>query len=489
MKIEHLLCLSSLVCILIIVIIFVKMKADKNNVFRNYYYFDANGTTPIHTSALSTYVDFAYMGNSSADYAKSTGTYDVIKNTSNNIYKYSDLSPKDFKIVYNSGASEGNNFVLQACVVDSKPHYILSSVEHKTSLECAKNLQNLGKIELSLIEPDIDGRIDPINIANAIRPNTKLISIIHIGNETGAINDIKTIGKIAQNAGVFLHIDVVQSFGKNPKCLSDVYFDAATTSFHKFYGPQGLGMIIMSNRFIEFVKHRGGGFGIAGSQNDHLRGGTINIPAIAAASTSMEITFANRAEKNNILLSLKYLLIKSLNKHIPIIPYRHFAGRPDDYIPPGDILTSMGNLEIPNFRISESQNFQEIPGNSQFPNFRIGMIILGPTNNYGYPDIHKSTPNTLLVSFVRFGNYKISERVCNIKIRKYLYDHKCIVSIGSACNTSDPNPSHVLKAIRAPFIVRSGVIRISFNDYNKPSDVEYLTTNLLKAINETTFEQ
>ena len=106
------------------------------------------------------------------------------------------------------------------------------------------------------------------------------------------------------------------------------------------------------------------------------------------------------------------------------------------------------------------------------------LIIYGPRN------IDKTSPNTILFSIVKLGEYPKKERICNIKLRDKLFKkHKIIISIGSACNTTSSSPSHVLTAVKAPFLVRSGTMRVSFNDYNTLNEVNILTDAIITEVN------
>ena len=299
-------------CILLLLIILIK---SDNSVF-SHGYFDANGTTWIHPKALEAYNKAALLGNASAGYAETAR--EIVHNAQRIVMERTWTRPNTHQIVFNSGASEGNNLIIRSIALSQigsheKPHIILSSIEHKTSLDCAQKLSKLGLIELSLVIPDIDSRIDPLNIAKEIKPNTRLISIMHINNETGAINDIEAIGEICRKENtnrdnpIYFHSDIVQSFGKMEIPMTKYNIDAVTISFHKLYGPQGVGCMVIGNQLASTIYNSG--MGISGSQWNGLRGGTVNTPGIAAALVAMKETFKKRTLKNKRLQNLKVTFV------------------------------------------------------------------------------------------------------------------------------------------------------------------------------------
>jgi cysteine sulfinate desulfinase/cysteine desulfurase-like protein len=389
------------------------------------------------------------LGNASTDYASTNGAANAIRNCSALIKKI--LNAPNHEICFNSGASEGNNYIFQtvadqsAMTSDTIPHVILSSIEHKSSLLAVEKLVKLGRIEATLVQPDLDGRIDPVRVAETIKPNTCLISIMHSNNETGTVNDLKEIGKVAKTYGVLFHSDIAQSFCKLPIDLTSMNIDIATMSMHKVYGPIGLGAIVMSPTVAAFKIAQ-----ISGTQYGGLRGGTENLSAIVAAQHAITETLKERSTKHLQLLKHKMHIIDSLNKVFMQQPFHEFYGHPDSAIPSQEYVND---------------------------NVRMCFTVLGG-------DPTQTLPGTLLMSFFKAGSYDLRNRFCNIKLKQALFKRRIIISIGSACNTKAAGPSHVLAAIQAPFVIRSGVIRISLLDSTEPHKVDYLIKNLIEAVKE-----
>ena len=418
------------------------------DVFSDYLYLDANATTPIYPQALAAYCKYTTVGNASTTYAARIGDISLLMEESNSLI--SDwLSLTDHKIIWNSGASEGNNYVIRTiadigCDTGALPHIIASSIEHKTSLSCLEQLSQAGKIQYTLIQPDMYGCIDPVSVAHVIKPNTKLITIMHTNNELGSVNPIQLIGEVAAKYNCMFHVDAAQALGKCRIDIPGCHIDALTASSHKFYGPTGTGLLILSSRFVNRPQ-------ITGMQFEGLRGGTENIPCIAASTVALKETWANRVDKNIKLHKLKRRIVSALDKEFGLIPFSELYNQPDS-------CRYGKELELK-------------------------VIVLGETDStLTYPSMQAS-PNTLLLSVVKTGAYDDNMRFCNINLKQALLDRKIIISIGSACNTGKTGPSHVLQAIKAPYIVRSGTFRISLMDTSDASDVQKLITNLITCIN------
>lgn len=346
---------------------------------------------------------------------------------------------KQYYIVFTSGASESNCTLIHMVVdawarnVKTIPHIISSSLEHKSILECLMCLHEDGKIELTLINPNIYGVIDPTAVEESIQKNTALITIMFANNEIGSINPIKRIGEIAHKNNIPFHTDAVQVYGKVKINIPDFNIDALSMSFHKLYGPQGVGLLIIKKKFVEGYGLKGT---IAGTQQFGLRGGTENIPGIAGAVSALVKNFEKRQEKNKQLAILREFLIEKLSKKIRLDEYK-------------DVLEG-----------------KKSTGKA--------ICILGPK------DTKSVLPSTVLLSILDYD-----KDFCNVKFKKLLEDNNVIVSIGSACNTKSAKASHVLDAIKAPPIIKRGVLRISFGDENTLAELKTFINIFLKCIKES----
>lgn len=415
-------------------------RITKPSVFDEYYYFDANATTPMSQETLGILTKSAHLGNASTDYANHNGASTVIASASNLVLGI--LNARHHQCIFNSGCSEGNSYVFRTVseLPIRKPHIIVSSIEHKSSIATIEHLVRLDRLDVTWVHPNSDGIVDPISVAEAVQERTVLISVMHANNETGVVQPLAEIGRIAKAYNLIFHSDAAQSFCKLKIDMEAWNLDIVTSSMHKVYGPIGTGIIVISKRLAAF------GIGqIGGTQFYGLRGGTENLAAIAASEHAIRTTLQNRQHKNDKLLRYKLHILNSLQNKFELYGYTGFSGQPDSFIP-------FGGTSAP----------------------KIGFAVLG--------DPVRSLPGTLLLSIFKVGQYNMEDRFCNIKLKQALFERKIIISIGSACNTHSAGPSHVLLALRAPFVIRSGVIRISLSDLVDQNKIDYLIKNLIECI-------
>jgi cysteine desulfurase len=272
-------------------------------------YFDNNATTSM--SAASKKGMIAWM-----DTASNPSSDSIISNRSSHLievfrgYILKHCSVKNYSVIFTSGASESNSFILQSLAnCFKKPHYIVSGVEHSSILKCVACLRERKKIEYSVAMPNKHGEILTSAISKLIKPNTVLVSVMAANNEIGAINDIDSIGSLCKRKKIYFHTDAVQMFGK--KRISMKNIDSLSMSFHKLHCPMGLGMIILNNAITKRCNLQGI---ISGSQQFNLRGGTENVPAIAGAYYGMMDHFKNIKCRNDKLLTLKKYFLSCLKK-------------------------------------------------------------------------------------------------------------------------------------------------------------------------------
>jgi cysteine desulfurase len=200
------------------------------------------------------------------------------------------------EIVWTSGATEANNLAIKGCAHFNQrkgKHVITSRIEHKAVLDTTRQLEREGW-EVTYLDPDSNGLIQPQMVADAIREDTTVVSIMHVNNELGTLNDIAAIGKICRERKVFFHVDAAQSAGKTPVDVEAMYVDMMSFSAHKIYGPKGIGALYVRRKprvRIEAQMHGGG-------HERGMRSGTLPTHQIVGMGEAFKLGFKNLAEES-----------------------------------------------------------------------------------------------------------------------------------------------------------------------------------------------
>ena len=434
-------------------------------------FLDNNGTTPINQAVKEEFIKWLDItANPSSSYKAAIQTKKMIQTNKEALLEHAFCSSNVksancYQVTYTSGASESNCFIIRACVAayhqkcKIKPCVIISAIEHESIMSCCNDLAEHDMAEIIYIMPNYEGTVLVKSVESALSEhnNVALVSIMFANNEIGTINNVKEIGAIAHNHRVPLHVDAVQMFGKFQINIPSNNIDAMSVSFHKMGGPVAIGALFIRSELIE---NYGLCAMINGTQQGGLRGGTEAYPAIAASGVALKQAFMHRGDKNTKLLELRNLLINGFAKIYPIGSYERYLRR--DMQSSIDTYTTIYDPS----KLGFGDNKKVV----QLEFEPVEIVVLGPQQNESV----RFLPNTVLFSIVknvhdRYGPF------CNGKLKNDLERKGFIVSIGSACHTSNPERSHVLKAIECPDIVARGIIRVSIGDYNTRSDiVEFL---------------
>ena len=218
-------------------------------------------------------------------------------------------------IVFTSGGTEANNLAIMGVSrLSSKPqHIIISSVEHSAVSEPAKLLESCGW-EVTYLNVDTKGRVNPLDLKAALQDNTVLISIIYGQSEVGTVQPIEELGKIARSAGVLFHTDAVQATGRLPIDLKKLPVDLLSISSHKIYGPQGIGALyVRPGVELEPLLYGGG-------QEMRLRSGTQAVPIIAGFGVAAELAAQELPIETPRLIELRDRLFSQLANVKGLIP-------------------------------------------------------------------------------------------------------------------------------------------------------------------------
>lgn len=418
-------------------------------------YLDNNATTIMPPPVIKAMVQWINQGNPSADYASARRCRELLAKFRQYIADKCGfdlvecgvdepcpkLSSSDYRIVITSCASESNNTIMRSAVesyrfnIGEVPHLVISAVEHKSALECARELAKYELAEVTTVRPNDLGFVLPEDVDAAIRPNTCLVCVMHANNETGAINNIKKIGEVAHRHNVPFYTDAVQTFGKFLLNPIQNNVDAFCASFHKFHGPPGIGLLVIKEQFLRGYKLSPI---VCGAQNGGFRGGTENISLVAAAFEALKYTLNKRREKNTQMFENKKFIIHEIAKYVPTKTYREYL---EDKTRTGGKPNSL-------------------------------EVVFISTGERTY------LPSTLLLSVVK--RYK--PKICNGKIKRALEDRGIIVSVGSACNTDSNKASHVLTAMDADELIRAGTIRVSLGDNTTREECKQFVNELLRIV-------
>jgi len=255
-------------------------------------YLDYNATTPLCDAAREAMLPYLErrFGNPSSVHAAGREARAAIDNARDKLAAL--LHAKPNEIIFTSGGTESCNLaVFGLARRQSAPggHIISAKTEHHAVLNAVEHLEKNEDFEVTWLGVSRDGVIDLNQLASAIRPETRLVSIMTANNETGVLQPMREISQICRDRGVLLHTDMVQAFGKVNVDLSLV--DAASFAAHKFYGPKGAGFLFLrSGLSIQPIM-----FG--GAHENERRPGTENVAAIAGMAPAAEWTLRDRGSE------------------------------------------------------------------------------------------------------------------------------------------------------------------------------------------------
>ena len=244
-------------------------------------YLDNNATSPLLPEvfeAMRAYF-FDKFGNASSIHQQGQQARAAVEQARESVADLVNCRPAE--IVFTSGGTEGDNLALFG-MMRPGDHLITSSVEHHAVLNACKRLEDTGS-EVTYLPVDARGFVDPDDVRRAIRPNTKLISIIFANNETGILQDVNALGAIAAEADVYFHTDAVQAAGKVPIDVKEIRCDLLTLTAHKIHGPQGTGALYVRKGTVLQPLFYGG------RHERSRRAGTENLPGIVGLGKAAEI--------------------------------------------------------------------------------------------------------------------------------------------------------------------------------------------------------
>jgi cysteine desulfurase len=276
-------------------------------------YLDYNATTPVAPSVFEAMTPFLteHYGNPSSSHALGRACQEAIEDARGKLAAL--LGADRDEIVFTSGGTESNNLAIKGVIMQDAPlvegHLVISAIEHPAVAEPARYLQRLG-FDVTIVPCDSRGLVDPASVAEAIRRDTRLVSIMHANNETGVIQPMGEISEICRERNVLLHTDAAQSVGKIGVFVDELGVDLLSVAGHKLYAPKGIGALYVRRGVqLEPVLHGAGHEG-------GLRPGTESVPMIVGLGHAAMLAFRSAEESSQRLEDLRDRLFARLAETI-----------------------------------------------------------------------------------------------------------------------------------------------------------------------------
>jgi len=279
---------------------------------KNPIYLDYNATTPVDPEVANEMLPYIQnlFGNPSSSYAIGRTSKEAIIKARKQVAGLINAKPDE--IVFTSCASESNNLAIHGFVLanrDKGKHIITSAVEHPAVTEVCKYLTTLG-YEITYLPVDSFGRVNPVDVEKAIRPDTALITIMHANNEVGTIQPISEITAIARKNNITFHTDASQSVGKIDTDVTKLGVDLLTIAGHKLYAPKGIGALYIKQGVkIENLFH-------GASQEKGIRPGTENVSHIVGLGKACEIAKRDFDKNSLNMLTMRDRLLNGLKNNL-----------------------------------------------------------------------------------------------------------------------------------------------------------------------------
>ena len=276
-------------------------------------YMDNAATTQVYPEVFDAMKPYftEFYGNPSSIYSFAGNSKKAVEDARKTIADF--LGARTEEIYFTGGGSESDNWALKATAdayANKGKHIITSKIEHHAILHTCEYLEKKG-FEVTYLDVDENGFVNPADVEKAIRPDTILVSIMTANNEIGTIEPIAEIGKIAKDHGVLFHTDAVQAFGHIPMNVDEMNIDMLSASGRKINGPKGIGIMYIRKG----VKI--GSFVHGGAQERQRRAGTHNVPGIVGIGKAVELARDNMKERMEYETKLRDHLISRVMEEIP----------------------------------------------------------------------------------------------------------------------------------------------------------------------------
>ncbi len=415
-------------------------------------YLDNHATTrvaPEVLAAMLPYFTEEYGNAASVNHAFGWHAAEAVEHAREQIGRLLNCPPE--WIVFTSGATEANNLAIKGIVsgtalaagrarktrpaasaVPLTACFVTNAAEHPSVLDIAKRLRRQG-IEVTVLPVDHHARVDPQQVADAIRPETMLVSVMLANNEVGTINPLAEIGRVCRERGVLLHCDAVQAVGKLPVDLQQLPVDLLSLSAHKVHGPKGVGVLIVRRdgpRIPLEPLFDGGG------HEQHLRSGTLPVPLVVGFGTACELASQNdTGERGGV--------------SPPVNSSRDNRG-----------AAAAPLAKIADSRIAALRDrlWQRLQAELE------GLSLNGPP-------LAERLPNNLNFSVAGVDGEALMSGLKSIA-----------VSSGSACSTAEPEPSHVLHAMGVSDSLSRASLRFGLSRYTTEAEIDVAVAEVVQVV-------
>jgi cysteine desulfurase len=381
---------------------------------------DANATTPLLPEVVEAMRPYwmEYFGNASSIHLDGQQAHTAVDRARATMAEF--FNCHDAEVVFNSGGTEGDNTAITG-LLRPGDHFITTAIEHSAVLRAADRAALHG-VDVTFVAPQPNGLIDPAEIERALRPETRLISVMLANNETGVLQPVEEIGEIARAAKAFFHIDAVQGAGKIPLDVRRFGCHLCSISAHKMHGPKGVGaQFVRRGTPVEPLL-------VGGTHERRQRAGTENVPGIVGLGKAAELA----------MHTLEDGTIERLAKL-------------------RDRLEA-GILELPGTGV----NGANIPG--------------APGPDFGTRESTNPVPRAANTTNIWFDNLEGEALVIALDLKGVA------VSGGSACHSGATEPSHVLMAMGVNKTRARASLRFSLLKTATEADVDYVLKVVPEAV-------
>jgi len=287
-------------------------------------YLDHNASTPVHPEVVAEMLPYFsdVYGNPSSVHGFGRDARGAVDAARDRIAAFLHVRPDE--LVFTSGGTESDNFGVKGlALARGSGHVITSKVEHHAVLRSAQALEAQG-FTVSYLPVDQYGMVDPDDVRRALRPDTIAISIMHANSEVGTIQPVRAIGALAREAGVPLHVDAVQTFGKVEIDVDAMNIDVLSFSGHKIYGPKGIaGLYIRRGTKMVSIQH-------GGEHERRRRAGTENVPGIVGLGKAVEVRARDMKTEAEAVSALRDRMWEGIRARVPEV---RLNGHPTERLP------------------------------------------------------------------------------------------------------------------------------------------------------------